>query len=78
MSTDKIQFALEKRADPGTGVLVDTLLKQTVGADGKIVSEEPWGSVLDYNRLFDTCVKRWGGNWDLNKVCLAIEESEIN
>lgn len=73
-----IKFVLEKREDPSTGIPVDTLLKQTVDADGKVSNEEPWGSVIDFDKLFNTCVKKWGSNWDLDKVCTAINEADFN
>lgn len=40
-------------------------------------TKEAWGTIEDFDRLFDECVKKWGNNWDLNKVLIAIKESEI-
>lgn len=40
--------------------------------------KESWGDVEDFDDLFKACHERWGGNWDLNKVCVAIKESEID
>lgn len=66
-------FTLEKVADEGTGTMVDTVIKKH--DDG---TREEWCSVLDLDRLFDTCVSRWGKNWNLEKVLIAIRESEID
>ncbi len=35
-------------------------------------------TTLDLDQLFDVCVKRWGNNWNLEKVMVAIKESEID
>jgi hypothetical protein len=41
-------------------------------------TEDVWCTVQDLDTLFDTCVKRWGSNWDLNKVCTAITECDFD
>ena len=73
----KVNFKLEKRPDENTGVEVDTLIKCEISAEGTEM-EETWGNVTEFNQLFDTCVARWGSNWDLNKVMTAIRESDIS
>ena len=73
----KTRFALEKIEDEQTGQTVDTLIKYTKDGDAPETSEA-WGNVLEYNQLFDACVKRWGDNWDLNKVVAAVIECEFD
>lgn len=70
-----VRFELKKKED-GNGQMVDTLTKIT-DVGGK-VNEEDWGTVQDFDRLFNACVSRWQGNWDINKVCTAISESQID
>lgn len=41
-------------------------------------TREEWGTIDEFDELFDTCVERWGNNWDFNKVLIAIKESEID
>lgn len=66
------EFKLEKVANQnGTGV--PTLVKYH--ADG---TREEWGNVDDFDRLFNACSNRWGTNWNLEKTCIAILESEID
>jgi hypothetical protein len=71
-----VKFELRKVEDEGTGVLVDTLMKITTV--GEKVVEEAWGSVLDFDKLFNACVARWEGNWDIDKVCTTIRETTID
>lgn len=61
-------FTLEKK----TGSLGELIKTHDSG------EREPWGTVEDFDQLFDACVKRWGKNWDLNKVCVSIRESNID
>lgn len=67
------RFTLEDVKQPATSVTVPTLVKYH--DDGR---REEWGNVQDFDQLFDTCVSRWGSNWDLNKVCTAIRECDFN
>jgi hypothetical protein len=69
-----VRFELKKKED-STGQLIDTLTKITE-KDGK-TTEEDWGTVQDFDRLFNTCVAKWGSNWDLEKILVAIRESSI-
>ena len=70
----KITFTLEPIAD-SNGIEVPTLIKST--EDGGKIDKEPWGNVQEFDRLFETCARKWGSDWDLEKVCVAITESEI-
>lgn len=74
----KVSFALEKRADENTGVEVDTLVKYTENENGIKDSGEPWGNVMEFDRLFDVCSRRWPRGWDLNKVMTAIQECDFD
>lgn len=65
-------FTLEKKED-SIGQTVDTLVCHVEGKP-----DEDWCTVPELNQLFDVCVKRWGGNWDLEKVKLAILECEFD
>lgn len=67
-----MRFELKKVKNK-LGMDVDTLFQ--IDDQGK---EEAWCNVLDIDILFDTCVRRWGENWDLNKVCVAVEEASFN
>lgn len=73
----KVRFALEKRADENTGVEVDTLMKYTDHENGT-GEGEPWGNVIEFNRLFDVCSRRWPAGWDLEKVITAVQESDFD
>lgn len=72
----KVSFKLEKVQDPRTGTEVDTLIKY-VEVDGKGPEGEPWCNVMELDQLFSACASKWGSNWDLQKVIVAIQESEI-
>lgn len=67
-----IEFKLETVTSPNTGASTQALVKY----DGS--NREEWGTVDDFDQLFDCCVRRWGKNWDLEKVKTAITESEID
>lgn len=71
----KVYFKLEKVTDEKTGTEVDTLVKYT--EDNGKVTTDPWIDVISLDQFFDACVQKWGNNWDLNKVKIAIRESEI-
>lgn len=66
-----ITFKLEDKEN-GVGIAVPTLIK-CQGTD-----QEEWCNVEDLDQLFNTCVQRWGKNWNLEKVLTAVKESEIN
>jgi hypothetical protein len=68
----KVVFTLEEIGDEDTGTTKLSLVKTTEG------NREVWCSVEDIDQLFNSCVKRWRNNWDLIKVCVAIEESGID
>jgi hypothetical protein len=71
-----VKFVLEDAQD-STGCTVPTLFKLGL-EDGKEVSREPWGDVQDFDTLYKACSRRWGdGNWDLDLVCVAIRESDV-
>ncbi len=71
-----VRFALEKIEDENTGQLIESIV-QIKEINGK-TERDVWCSVLDLDRLFNTCVDRWGSNWNLEKVMTAIRDSEIN
>lgn len=72
----KISFAIEKLVSDQTGQVIDGVVKLITHEDGT-VDRETWCTILDLDKLFDTCVTRWGKNWNLEKVCAAIAETEI-
>lgn len=67
-----ISFKLEKKQDKA-GQLVDTIVKYI---DNK--EDEEWCTIPDLDRLFDSCVSRWGSNWDLNKLVTCVNECEFD
>lgn len=69
----KVTFALEKKPCDRTGQEVDTIVKKVEGQP-----DEDWCSVVDLDQLFEACVARWGANWDLEKVKMAIRGSDID
>lgn len=76
-----VSFVMEKIENPVTKRQIDTVVKLTEKPDVygvPTVEREEWCNVLELDKLFSTCVERWGNNWDLNKVCVAIAESEID
>ena len=52
----KVTFELRKVSD-NNGQQVDTLFKKTTEDNGDF-TEEAWGTVIDYDRLFAACVDR--------------------
>lgn len=66
------KFVIKMVVDEETGSALDSVVKTV---DGK--EDEIWCSISDLNKLFDTCTSRWGSNWDLNKVCIAIQEADF-
>lgn len=50
-----------------------TLTKTSINGE-----KDDWGTVQDFDNLFDACVSRWGSNWNLEKVVAAIHESELD
>lgn len=72
-----IEFKLEQEANPKTGSAQTALVKYADQEGGKDRSREVWCTVDDINYLFDTCARRWGTNWDLDKVCTAVRDTEI-
>jgi hypothetical protein len=77
MSSPKVYFKVEKVADENTGQEIDSLV-QYKETEGKDPVKDVWCSVVDLDRLFNACVDRWDSNWNLEKVCVAIRESEID
>lgn len=78
MGPQIIRFALEDVAD-SNGIVVPTLVKYTKIKDSdQPETREEWGNVHDFDSLFNACVSRWGSNWNLEKVIVAIRESEID
>ncbi len=75
---NKVSFALENIIDEATGQNLQAVVK-TTRAEGANDQEEKetWCTILDLDRLFDTCVKQWGSNWNLDKVCSAIQHTDI-
>lgn len=72
----KIYFKLEEIPTAMTGIPVPTIVKYS-GEEGQPHDREEWCTVLEIDQLFDTCVRKWGANWDLNKVCTAIQEADF-
>lgn len=66
-------FTLEHRQDE-TGDIVPTLIKRD--ELGREIDE--WCNVKELDQLFEACVSRWGKNWNLEKVMVAIRESQID
>lgn len=66
------KFELRKVKD-GLGYEVDTLVK--IGDDGV---EDQWCNVRELDILFNTCVRKWKDNWDLDKVCTAVSEADFD
>ena len=75
-----VEFKLEKVLNEDTGTEKLSLVKYTPVSSGAATNteREVWFAIEDIDRLFDTCVKRWKDNWDLDKVCVAISESQID
>ena len=67
-----ISFKLEDIKNK-SGIPVPTVVKYEEGKPS-----EEWVNVEDLDTLFDTCVDRWGNNWDLNKIMTAIRETEVD
>jgi hypothetical protein len=67
-----MRFELRKKKD-SLGYESDALIK--IADDN---TEEQWCTITDLDSLFNTCVDRWGDNWNLEKVTVAIRESEID
>lgn len=40
--------------------------------------EEPMGCAEEFEELFQVCEERWGKNWNLEKLKIAVAESEID
>lgn len=68
-----ITFTLEKRPDSETGEEKLTLVKTETGKP-----DDEWCTIDDLNQFFETCAARWGDNWNLEKVSVAITESQID
>lgn len=68
----KVTFAVEKIEDEDTGQTLDAVVK--TAADG---TKDTWCTILDLDKLFGACVKKWEGNWNLDKVIAAIEDSDV-
>lgn len=72
-----VQFKLERIEDTN-GQPTDTLVKYSQPGINEPVEREEWCTVPELDRLFAACVQRWSGNWDLEKVIIAIRESPID
>lgn len=68
-----MRFEIQKVKHEETGAELDTVVK--LDDDGK---RDEWCTIQDLDTLFQTCVNKWGNNWDLNKVCTAIEECDFD
>jgi hypothetical protein len=66
------KFEIKKVTDEDTGATLDCVVKVVDGQE-----DDVWCSIADLNTLFQTCVSKWQGNWDLNKVCVAIQEANF-
>lgn len=76
----KISFAVEKVTHETTGQELDAIVKTTTTEfvdRAPEVQKETWTTIIDLDRLFDCCVKKWGSNWNLEKVMAAVSDSEI-
>lgn len=69
----KVTYTLEKKEEPRSGVMIDTLVKTREGQEPEALLD-----VLELEDLFDACVRRWGDNWDLNKLKTCIAECEFD
>jgi len=72
----QMEFKLEKVPDDNTGQLLDSIVQYKT--EGGQTVRDVWCSVMELDRLFSACVDRWGGNWNLEKVIIAIRESDID
>lgn len=77
-----ISFAVEEITDEKTGQKLNAIVKtvtsaQVPGEPPVAEEKEVWCTILDLDRLFDKCVKKWGSNWNLEKVLAAIDDSEV-
>ncbi len=68
-----ISFVLENRPHESTGVPMPTLVKKEEGKP-----DDEWCTVQDLDQLFEACVRRWGNNWNLEKIMVAITETQID
>lgn len=66
-----ISFSIQQKMDQ-TGTEVATLVKEVDGAC------EDWCTIQELDRLFDSCHSRWGNNWNLEKLMLAVRECEFD
>lgn len=74
-----VHFSLVKEADNRTGQKVDTLTRVETDDAGNVMATEAWCTVPELDTLFQTASDRWGdGNWDLNKILVAIREAEFD
>jgi hypothetical protein len=73
MRATMIKFVVEDRPHPRTGTPLPTVVKKEDGAP-----DDEWCTIQDLDELFEACVTRWGTNWDLNKVKMAVAEAEFN
>lgn len=68
-----VEFKLEKRPHEN-GEELATIIKYE---DGKEVDQ--WCTIMDLDRLFDTCSRRWAKHgWDLNKLIACVSECEFD
>lgn len=73
-----ISFKLEKVPNENTGQEIDSVVQYKQDEKGGAPERDVWCSVVDLDRLFTACVDRWGKNWNLEKLMIAIRESEIS
>lgn len=83
MSRLKISFAIENVTEENTGQELDAVVKTSKHIEefeGEVLPpdiKETWCTILELDSLFNKCVKKWGSNWNLEKVMVAIDDSEI-
>ena len=66
------KFEIKKIEEENTGASLDSVVKIV---DGK--PDEVWCSIAELHNLFTACVTKWGDNWNMEKITVAVTESDI-
>jgi hypothetical protein len=75
----KVSFQVESIENEDLGQSELALVKTTLSpVVGEVPKKETWGTIAEFDRLFNACSERWQDGWDLDKVILAVKESEID
>jgi hypothetical protein len=67
-----IKFVVKSVLNENIAALQDCVVKEVIGQE-----DDVWCSIADLDNLLNACETRWGNNWDLNKVCVAIAEANF-